>query len=98
MSGAKFMETTSLILLLLVVLLAPVIIYLVKNATSTIQVIQTSESLKVHQKHFCSQNYANILVERTQQLKLEKNKSDRLLRQMLPMSVIQQLKQQRQVI
>lgn len=43
------------------------------------------------------QNFANILVERTQQLKLEKNKSDRLLRQMLPTSVIQQLKQQRQV-
>jgi hypothetical protein len=36
-------------------------------------------------------------VERTEQLKVEKNKSDRLLRQMLPITVIQQLKQQRQV-
>lgn len=38
-----------------------------------------------------------MLVERTQELKVEKNKSDKLLRQMLPVSVIQQLKQQRQV-
>jgi hypothetical protein len=29
---------------------------------------------------------------------MEKNKSDRLLKQMLPITVIQQLKQQRQVI
>lgn len=43
------------------------------------------------------QNFANILVERTQQLRVEKNKSDKLLRQMLPLAVIQQLKQQRQV-
>lgn len=38
MAQAKVMETTSLVLLLLVVFLSPVIIYLVKNATSTIQV------------------------------------------------------------
>lgn len=38
-----------------------------------------------------------MLVERTHELKAEKNKSDKLLRQMLPVSVIQQLKQQRQV-
>lgn len=38
MMQAKFMETTSLVLLLLVILLSPVIIFLVKNATSTIQV------------------------------------------------------------
>ncbi|KAL7027528.1 hypothetical protein ACKWTF_005475 [Chironomus riparius] len=44
------------------------------------------------------QNFANVLVERTHQLKNEKNKSDRLLRQMLPSTVIRQLKQQRQVI
>jgi multisubunit Na+/H+ antiporter MnhG subunit len=46
MATAKFMETTSLILLLLVVLLAPVIIYLVKSATSTIQVQLYSNHLE----------------------------------------------------
>ena len=38
MKDAKFMEITSLVLLLLVIFLSPVIILLVKNATSTIQV------------------------------------------------------------
>lgn len=38
MKDAKLMETMSLILLLLVGLLSPIIILLVKNATSTIQV------------------------------------------------------------
>ncbi|CRK87155.1 CLUMA_CG000964, isoform A [Clunio marinus] len=44
------------------------------------------------------QTYSHILVEKTNQLRIEKNKSDKLLRQMLPKTVIQQLKQQRQVI
>jgi len=38
MKDAKIMETTSLVLLLSVVFLAPLIIFLVKSATSTIQV------------------------------------------------------------
>lgn len=38
MKDAKFAETTSLVLLLTVILLSPVIIFLVKSATSTIQV------------------------------------------------------------
>lgn len=42
MRDAKLMEMTSLVLLLLVVLLSPVIILLVKNATSTIQVALVS--------------------------------------------------------
>lgn len=42
MRDARFMEVTSLVLLLLVILLSPVIILLVKNATSTIQVATVS--------------------------------------------------------
>ena len=38
-----------------------------------------------------------MLVDKTQQLNVEKNKADRLLSQMLPVQVIRQLKQQRQV-
>lgn len=38
MKDAKLMETMSLVLLLLVGLLSPIIILLVKSATSTIQV------------------------------------------------------------
>lgn len=38
MKEAKVMETTSLVLLLLVILLSPIIIFLIKSATSTIQV------------------------------------------------------------
>lgn len=44
MKNAKLMETMSLVLLLLVGLLSPIIIFLVKNATSTIQV-KTKKSL-----------------------------------------------------
>lgn len=99
MSEAKLMETTSLVLLLLVILLSPIIIFLVKSATSTIQVLHSFLSITNPrtQINLNSQNFAVMLVERTQELKVEKNKSDKLLRQMLPVSVIQQLKQQRQV-
>ena len=47
MKNAKLMETMSLILLLLVGLLSPIIILLVKNATSTIQVCCHYEDLKI---------------------------------------------------
>lgn len=50
MRDARFMEVTSLVLLLLVVLLSPVIILLVKNATSTIQVptVSPKTELRIH--------------------------------------------------
>lgn len=44
MKDAKFAETTSLVLLLTVILLSPVIIFLVKSATSTIQVSSDFET------------------------------------------------------
>lgn len=38
MKDAKLMETVSLIVLILVIIISPIIIFLVKSATSTIQV------------------------------------------------------------
>ncbi|XP_048508691.1 uncharacterized protein LOC105686199 isoform X2 [Athalia rosae] len=43
------------------------------------------------------QHFAESLVSRTQELRKEKGKSDRLLFQMLPPAVVKQLKQQKQV-
>jgi hypothetical protein len=53
--------------------------------------------LIVRTYNFILQNFANKLVDKTQELRMEKGKSDRLLRQMLPLQVIRQLKQERQV-
>ncbi|KAG8328812.1 hypothetical protein J6590_101166 [Homalodisca vitripennis] len=53
--------------------------------------------LVVHATHTI-QTYANTLVRRTVQLRTEKRKSDCLLSQMLPLPVIRQLKQHKQVV
>ena len=63
----------------------------------SVVILSTIIILLVNQTTNTIQSYSTVLVERTNQLLLERTKSDRLLGQMLPLPVIQQLKQQRQV-
>lgn len=63
----------------------------------SVVILSTIIIFLVNQTTNTIQSYSRILGERTNQLLLERTKSDRLLGRMLPSPVIKQLKQQRQV-
>lgn len=97
---AGTLQTITICILTLVLFISPFIIFLVRNATQTIQVF----SLLIYfwEEIICYflswQTFASGLVSKTTELKRERKRCDRLLCQMLPKAVVRQLKQRRQVL
>lgn len=99
---AKYRTYIGIAIVVVVLLVSPIIIFLVKNATNTIQVnvIWSCFLVEVFFRNisiFSAQIYACNLSEKAKELKREKRKSDMLLFQMLPPSVATQLKQTQKV-
>lgn len=99
---AKYRTYIGIAIVVVVLLVSPIIIFLVKNATNTIQVNSSQLFRKIRLKwnslrSVLEQIYACNLSEKAKELKREKRKSDMLLFQMLPPSVATQLKQTQKV-
>ncbi|XP_042219358.1 atrial natriuretic peptide receptor 2-like [Homarus americanus] len=101
--------TLALVVLLLVLLISPIIIMLVRKATSLIHVSQQREGETVWTRKkklllglldkllYFFQEYAYNLLIKSSEVKKEKRKSDNLLYQLLPRTVAHYLKQSKQV-
>ncbi|KAF2352913.1 hem NO binding associated [Trinorchestia longiramus] len=98
---ADTQSSLSILLLILLLLISPVIIFITRHATNTIQNTQT---ILDHVNVPCTrvrlltlQLYAANLSSRTRELRREKHRSDRLIYQMLPEPVAIQLRDRKSV-
>lgn len=102
---ASRIQTITICILSLVLVISPLIIFLVRNATQTIQVdnYRTRFQFFRNSKYLdpfivYTQTFASGLVSKTTELKRERKRCDRLLCQMLPKAVVRQLKERKQVL
>ena len=108
---AEQLQSISIFILVLVLIISPILIFLVHNATQTIQVyccrywfalpLKPVKRIATNQRLLLSvtvvQAFASGLLTKTSELKRERQRCDRLLCQMLPKAVVKQLKQKKQV-